>query len=570
MVLLQAELKVREEVTMSMKKIASKLIAGVVAISMVLATPISALAYTNTGAVDTNDFIRGVDVSTLDMLEDLGAVYYQNGVQGDALTILHNNGANYVRLKLWVDPYDANGNAYGGGNNDYATTLALAQRAKNLGMGILIDFHLSDFWADPANQIKPKAWENLTYSQLQTTVYNYMKTTLNNFASAGIVPDMVQVGNEISAGILYEDGQIVVNGTEDFSGLAGLLEYAIAGVRDSSAANTKIILHLDMGGQNSLYTWFFRGLLTESPNLDFDVFGLSYYPMWHGTMEGLQYNLNYLANTYNKEVCVVETAYAWTTEDGDGVGNVFIEGDEETGGYEASTDGQFEFMNDLETVLLNVPNDLGIGFFYWEPEWVPVQDGTYATSAGVAYKNDTVTPSNTWDNMTLFDFNGNALSSIKVLNQPTENLLSNISFEADNAVTSSPSSWNVWLDNSVPTGTVKTEYGNAYDGNYKVTFWDDDDCTCSIYKTFTNIPNGTYQFTIWAMSNGGQDTLQMYAKNYGGTEIDTAITTSDVNWNMFSIDEITVTNNTLEIGVYAVANANDWCNLDLAILRKVD
>lgn len=555
---------------MSMKKIASKLIAGVVAISMVLATPISALAYTNTGAVDTNDFIRGVDVSTLDMLEDLGAVYYQNGVQGDALTILHNNGANYVRLKLWVDPYDANGNAYGGGNNDYATTLALAQRAKNLGMGILIDFHLSDFWADPANQIKPKAWENLTYSQLQTTVYNYMKTTLNNFASAGIVPDMVQVGNEISAGILYEDGQIVVNGTEDFSGLAGLLEYAIAGVRDSSAANTKIILHLDMGGQNSLYTWFFRGLLTESPNLDFDVFGLSYYPMWHGTMEGLQYNLNYLANTYNKEVCVVETAYAWTTEDGDGVGNVFIEGDEETGGYEASTDGQFEFMNDLETVLLNVPNDLGIGFFYWEPEWVPVQDGTYATSAGVAYKNDTVTPSNTWDNMTLFDFNGNALSSIKVLNQPTENLLSNISFEADNAVTSSPSSWNVWLDNSVPTGTVKTEYGNAYDGNYKVTFWDDDDCTCSIYKTFTNIPNGTYQFTIWAMSNGGQDTLQMYAKNYGGTEIDTAITTSDVNWNMFSIDEITVTNNTLEIGVYAVANANDWCNLDLAILRKVD
>lgn len=570
MVLLQAELKVREEVTMSMKKIASKLIAGVVAISMVLATPISALAYTNTGAVDTNDFIRGVDVSTLDMLEDLGAVYYQNGVQGDALTILHNNGANYVRLKLWVDPYDANGNAYGGGNNDYATTLALAQRAKNLGMGILIDFHLSDFWADPANQIKPKAWENLTYSQLQTTVYNYMKTTLNNFASAGIVPDMVQVGNEISAGILYEDGQIVVNGTEDFSGLAGLLEYAIAGVRDSSAANTKIILHLDMGGQNSLYTWFFGGLLTESPNLDFDVFGLSYYPMWHGTMEGLQYNLNYLANTYNKEVCVVETAYAWTTEDGDGVGNVFIEGDEETGGYEASTDGQFEFMNDLETVLLNVPNDLGIGFFYWEPEWVPVQDGTYATSAGVAYKNDTVTPSNTWDNMTLFDFNGNALSSIKVLNQPTENLLSNISFEADNAVTSSPSSWNVWLDNSVPTGTVKTEYGNAYDGNYKVTFWDDDDCTCSIYKTFTNIPNGTYQFTIWAMSNGGQDTLQMYAKNYGGTEIDTAITTSDVNWNMFSIDEITVTNNTLEIGVYAVANANDWCNLDLAILRKVD
>lgn len=158
-----------------------------------------------------------------------------------------------------------------------------------------------------------------------------------------------------------------------------------------------------MGGQNSLYTWFFGGLLTVSPNLDFDVFGLSYYPMWHGTMEGLQYNINYLASTYGKEVCIVETAYAWTTEDGDGVGNVFISGDEEVGGYPATVEGQFAFMNDLESVILNVPNDKGLGYFYWEPEWLPVENGTYATDAGVAYKNDTYTPCNTWDNMTLFD-----------------------------------------------------------------------------------------------------------------------------------------------------------------------
>lgn len=553
-----------------LKRAAVILTSLTVAMGMVLSTSVSVDAYSSTGAVDTDNFIRGVDVSTLDMLEDLGATYYQSGIQNNALSILHNNGANYVRLKLWVDPYDSNGNPYGGGNNDFATTLSLAQRAQALGMGILIDFHLSDFWADPANQIKPKAWANLSYSQLQSTVYDYMKSTLNSFAAAGIVPDMVQVGNEISAGLLFDDGKIIVNGIEDFSGLAGLLEYAIAGVRDSSASNTKIILHLDMGGQNSLYTWYYGGLLSESPNLDFDVFGLSYYPMWHGTMAGLQYNLNYLAKTYNKEVCVVETAYAWTTNDGDGVGNVFISGDEAVGGYEASTDGQFEFMNDLETVLLNVPNDKGIGYFYWEPEWVPVSGGTYATAAGVAYKNDTVTPSNTWDNMTLFDFYGNALSSVKVLNQPTENILSNISFEDDNGVTYTPTGWNVWLDNGVPSGTVKAEYGNAYDGNYKLTFWDDDDYSCSVYKAFTNIPNGTYQFTVWAMTNGEQDILQMYAKNYGGNELDTTITTSDINWNMYSIDEIEVTNNTLEIGVYTVANADDWCNLDLAILRKVD
>ena len=525
-------------------------------------------AYTNTGAVDTDSFIRGVDVSTLDMLEDLGARYYQNGVESDALTILKNNGANYVRLKLWVDPYDENGNPYGGGTNDYATTLALAQRAKNLGMGVLIDFHLSDFWADPANQIKPKAWEDLTFAELKTTLYNYMRDTLNNFAAAGIVPEMVQVGNEISTGILHDDGK-VGDGNEDFSDLAELLESAISGVRASSASNTKIILHLDMGGQNSLYTWFFGGLLTASPNLDFDVFGLSYYPMWHGTMEGLQYNMNYLASTYDKEVCIVETAYAWTTQDGDGVGNVFISGDEAVGGYPATFDGQFAFMNDLESVILNVPDDKGLGYFYWEPEWLPVEDGTYATDAGVAYKNDTYTPCNTWDNMTLFDFNGNALSSIKVLNQPTENLLTNISFEND-GVTTTPTNWNVWLSSSSATDTVKTEYGYAYDGDYKLTFWDDAAYSCSVYKTFTNLPNGTYQFSVWAMTNGEQDVLQMYAKNYGSSELNTAITTSDINWNIYTIDEIVVTNNTLEIGIYTVANANDWCNLDMAILRKVD
>ena len=116
-----------------------------------------------------DNFIRGVDVSTLDMLEKLGARYYSKGTQQDALKILHDNGANYVRLKLWVDPYDEDGNAYGGGNNDYATTLRLAKRANKLGMKILLDFHYSDFWADPANQIKPKAWKNLSFSNLKKT-----------------------------------------------------------------------------------------------------------------------------------------------------------------------------------------------------------------------------------------------------------------------------------------------------------------------------------------------------------------------------------------------------------------
>ena len=155
------------------------------------------------------------------------------------------------------------------------------------------------------------------------------------------------------------------------------------------------------------------------------------------------------------------------------------------------------------------------------------------------------------------------------MNQPSENLLTNISFEQDE-ITTTPSGWNVWLGDTTNSDTVKTEYGSAYDGNYKLTFWDDEDYTCSVYKTYTNIPNGTYQFSVWAMTNGDQDVLQLYAKNYGGDELDTTIDTSDINWNRFSIDEIKVTNHTLEIGVYSVAGANDWCNLDLAMLRKVE
>ena len=446
--------------------------------------------------------------------------------------------------------------------------MALAKRANELGMDILLDFHLSDFWADPANQIKPKEWMGLSFDELKVTVHEYMENALNDFVNRGVVPEMVQVGNEISSGILHDDGKVENDDTK-FEDLGELLESAISGVRESKAANTKVVLHLDQGGKNELYTWWFGNLLKYVPDLDFDVIGLSYYPMWHGTMEGLQYNLNYLSSKYDKEVCVVETAYAWTTDDAEGSGNVFIEGDQNIAGYDATPEGQKAFMSDLEDIILNVPNGKGIGFFYWEPEWVPVEGGTYATQAGVDYKSDTVTPSNTWDNMTLFDFKGNALSSIKVLNQPTSNLLENSSFEADGVV-NSPLSWNTWVKDFDKEDVIKTEYGNAFDGDYKLTFWDDEDYSCSIYKTFSNIPNGTYRFSVWAMTNGNQDVLQLYAKNYGGDELNTTITTSDINWNIYTIDEIEVTNNTCEIGVYTEASANDWCNLDFAMFRLVD
>ncbi len=512
-----------------------------------------------------NNFVRGVDVSTLDMLEKLGANYYSNGRKDDALKILRDNGANYVRLKLWVDPYDEKGNPYGGGNNDFATTLRLAKRAKALGMNILLDFHYSDFWADPANQIKPKAWSKMSFNSLKTTIYNYTRDTLNAFAKEGVYPSMVQIGNEISSGILHKDGK--VGDGQSFNNLGELLGFASKGVRASADRNAKIVIHLDQGGKNQLYKWYFDSLLKANPNLDFDVIGLSYYPMWHGTMEGLQYNLNYLVEHYNKEVCIVETAYAWTTQDYEGSGNVFIAGDEKVGGYPPTVDGQIQFMNDLKSIIYNVPNNKGLGFFYWEPEFVPVKGGTYATSAGVKYKHDTVTPSNTWENMTLFDFKGNALPSMCVLNKPSENKIYNEGFEIP--MDSVNSDWKIWIENG-DTSTVKSEYGYAYEGEYKCSFWNKNRYKASIYKTFTNLPNGTYQFSVEAKSSGKQKTLQLYAKNYGGREVTKKIGVCDVNWNRFTLQNIKVTNHTCEIGIYTDANGGDWANFDSVSFRKIN
>ncbi len=514
---------------------------------------------------DYSDFIRGADVSMLGDIERLGGKFYDGGVQKDALQIMNQHGANYVRLRLWVNPYDSEGNSYGGGSNDFQMTLKLAKRAKAQGMKVLVDFHLSDYWADPGTQSKPKEWANLSYEQLKSTLYHYMKDTMNDFKAQGIIPDMIQVGNETSSGILWDEGRIGGTYTE-FHQLAELLNQAITGVRDAVGDQTKIVLHLDNGGNNSLYRWWFDGVTGCGYDLDFDIIGLTYYPMWHGTMEDLQYNLNDISARYDKDVMIVETAYAFTLADGDGLGSSFSPDDEKIGGYPASVQGQMDFMSDLESVILNVPNNRGLGFFYWEPEWIPVEGAYWGTEAGKEYIDDNGLLSNPWDNLALFDFDGNALESIDIFQRPEQNLIVNPGFEAD-GLTNTPSGWQVWLDDGVDASTVKTEV-NGYEGGYKLSFWNSSDYGCSIYQTVTGLEDGTYTLSAWVMTNAGQKVNQLYAKNYGGEELIQTLPVSDLGWNRVVIDNIKVTNGQCEIGVYSVANGGDWCNIDHMILRK--
>lgn len=546
------------------RNIVSKAIMGLALGLMVLAGTQNEVKAERSNA-DYADFIRGADVSMLKDIEDLGGEFYDNGVKKDALEIMKNHGANYVRLRLWVDPYDSEGNSYGGGSNDFNTTLYLAKRAQEKGMKVLIDFHLSDYWADPGTQSKPKAWENLSYDELKTTLYNYMKNTLNDFKNQGVVPDMVQVGNETSSGILWDEGKIGGDYT-DFTQLAELLNQAISGVRASVGNQTKIVLHLDNGGNNSLYRWWFDGVTGCGFDLDFDIIGLTYYPMWHGTMDDLQYNLNDISARYNKDVMIVETAYAFTLADGDGLGSSFSPQDEEIGGYPASVQGQKDFMSDLESVILNVPGNRGLGFFYWEPEWIPVEGAYWGTEAGKEYIEDNGILSNPWDNLALFDFNGNALESIDIFQTPEQNLVTNPGFEID-GYTNSPTGWNVWLDDGVNGETVKTE-GNGFDGNYKLSFWNESAYGCSIYQTVTGLENGTYTLSAWVMTNANQTVNQLYVKNYGGEEMNQTLPVSDLGWNKVVIDNIQITNGQCELGIYSIANGGDWCNIDNVMLRK--
>lgn len=507
-----------------------------------------------------HSIVMGGDVSMLHEVESLGGKFYESGIQKDALDILSSNGMDYVRLRLWVDPYDKHGNPYGGGTNDLDTTLSLAKRAKSYGMNVLLDLHFSDFWADPGKQTKPKSWENLNYEELKSQIYDYSKDVISTFKNEGVLPKMVQVGNEITSGILWDDGK-VGEGNNDFRQLAELLSSSISGINDAVDENdlVEIVLHLDHGGDNNLYRWWFDSIVRHS--VDFDIIGLSYYPFWHGTMGELKYNLNDISSRYGKDVMIVETSYAFTLEDGDGLGNSFYINEERIGGYPATPQGQIEFIRDLKEIIYDVPNNRGRGIFWWEPTWLPVEGAHWGTEEGKIYNNDTGLLSNPWDNQTLFDFNGNALETLSVLREiQPNNLVINHSFEWD-GWTNNPSGWGVWSEKEYDYDAVFVE-SPGVNGDFKLTHWKDSPYTVSTYQVLTNLENGTYTFSAWILNSGGQDDVYFYVKNYGGKELQKDLPISPEKWVKIEIENIEVVNGHCEIGIISYANANNWINID--------
>ena len=363
------------------------------------------------------DFIKGADISTLLEAEQHGAKFYnQNGQQQDAIAILKANGVNTVRLRLWVDPQDASGNTYGGGSNNLENTLALAKRVKAQGLKLLLDFHYSDFWTDPGKQFKPKAWEKMDYPQLKTAIHDYTRDTIARFKQEGVLPDMVQIGNEINGGMLWPEGKSWGQGGGEFDRLAGLLNAAISGLKENltGGEQVKIMLHLAEGTKNDTFRWWFDEIAKRG--VPFDIIGLSMYTYWNGPISALKANMDDISKRYNKDVIVVEAAYGYTLDNCDNAENSFQAKEEKDGGYPGTVQGQYDYIHDLMQSVIDVPDHRGKGIFYWEPTWIAVPGTTWATKAGMKYIHDEWKEGNARENQALFDCQGKVLPSITVFN----------------------------------------------------------------------------------------------------------------------------------------------------------
>ena len=326
---------------------------------------------------------------------------------------------NYIRLRVWNDPYDENGNGYGGGNNDLPTAIELGRRATEYGMKVCIDFHYSDFWADPKRQHAPKAWEGMEIDEKCDALYDYTKDSLTQLLEEGVDVEMVQVGNEINNGMAGEYylpnvTQLLKSGTK-----------AVREIADTYNKDIQVVIHYTNIESNGEIDSLASNL--QNNDVDYDIMGLSYYPFWDGSFDNMQRISKYIQKTYNKKVMIAETSYCYTSEDGDGSGNSLVGTDDIVKGYPATVQSQATMVRDVCAAA----NEAGLeGVFYWEGTWIPVGPATadnspiwekYGSGWASSYASD-YDPNDaglyyggcSWDNQAMFDFTGHPLPSLNV------------------------------------------------------------------------------------------------------------------------------------------------------------
>ncbi len=388
-----------------------------------------------TGSISDCEFMRGMDLSTFYTNWTNGAVYYDydgneySQSKGNAVEFfefLYNTcGVDWVRLRVWNDPYDEDGNPYGGGNNDVATAAIIGKWASDAGMTLLIDFHYSDFWADPGRQLAPKAWEDMTIDEKSAALYTYTYESLEYLLDAGVNVGMVQVGNETNGAFCGEKITTWSNydTNEDWQNIVTLFKSGSSAVRDISTeygVSIKVALHFT--NPNAGNPSWYCGLLADA-GVDYDAIGISYYMYWHGTLANLASEISTIYNTYGKEVFIAETAYPYTDENYDDLGNQvtsYSDFDMNANLYAISEAGQEAAL----TAILDTAatTDGCIGMFYWEAAWTTINSDTYRDSGGgwaTKWASDYISYSmsasegSSFENQALFNNNGNALPALK-------------------------------------------------------------------------------------------------------------------------------------------------------------
>ena len=333
----------------------------------------------------TTKIIIGGDFSILKKMQDKGGIYKDNkGVEKDPLEIFYKNGYTYARLRIFHTP-----NMVGPVCNSLEYTIALAKQIKKAGMKLLLNFHYSDRWADPKNQKKPNAWRGLSLEKLKDSLSQYSKNVIVKMKEAEVTPDMVQIGNEITTGMIWPEGKIYNNNYENWRDFTELLKAAISGVKEGYGNNSiPIMIHIDRGGDKVGTKYFFDNI--DKYKLPYDVIGLSYYPWWHGKLSDLEETLSWLSKSKSEDIMIVETAY---------YANGYyppLEGAKAFQPFPPTEQGQYDFLKRIATLTKKYPKVKAI--FYWKP------DGLEISNSGVRYLG-----------RSLFDENGNAYKGIEAL-----------------------------------------------------------------------------------------------------------------------------------------------------------